>query len=254
MNRVLIVASAQPTGEMFRQALGQEGWQTAVVWTPQQMVEFCRQHSPDSLVVDLNLVDQGLWTAVQAVRALGTLANVPMVGLVPDGQMHLAGPAEAAYFQALCPMSGGGAAVIAALRGRGSVSAAASFVSPLQVTGRDPSLNQLREITREIIQVSERLRRLVDEYGEDGPEHFRYIDDAGVAICRKLNDVADFSLHDRELRHDFRNMIASVTGFAELIMMEPDLSDESIRGLTRLRELSRKFIEILDLQKADMTA
>lgn len=254
MNRVLIAAAAQPTGEVFRQALAQEGLQTAVVWTPQQMVEFCRQHSPDCLVVDLSLVDQGLWTAVQAVRALGTLANVPMIGVVPDGQMHLAGQAEAAHFQALCPMSGGSGAVIAALRGRVSDVAATPFISPLQVTGRDPALNQLREITREIIHTSERLRRLVDEYGEDGPEHFRYIDDAGVAICRKLNELADFSLHDRELRHDFRNMIASVTGFAELIMMEAHLSDESIRGLSHLRALSRKFIEILDLQKADMTA
>lgn len=254
MNRVLIAAAAQPTGEMFRQALGQEGWQTAVVWTPQQMVEFCRQHSPDCLIVDLSLVDQGLWTAVQAVRALGTLANVPMIGLVPDGQRQLAGQAEAAHFQALCPLSGGSGAVMDALRGRVSGAGASPFVTPLQVTGRDPALNQLREITREIIHTSEGLRRFVDEYGEDGPEHFRYIDDAGVAICRKLNDVADFSLHDRELRHDFRNMIASVTGFAELIMMEADLSDESIRGLSHLRELSRKFIEILDLQKADMTA
>lgn len=254
MNRVLIAAAAQPTGEMFRQALGQEGWQTAVVWTPQQMVEFCRQHSPDCLVVDLSLVDQGLWTAVQAVRALGTLANVPMIGVVPDGQSQLAGQSEAAHFQALCPMSGGSGAVINVLRGRGSSSVAPPFVPPLQVTGRDPALNQLREISRDMIHTAERLRRLVEEYGEDGPEHFRYIDDAGVAICRKLNDLADFSLHDRELRHDFRNMIASVTGFAELIMMESDLSDESIRGLGYLRELSRTFIEILDLQKADMPA
>ena len=71
---------------------------------------------------------------------------------------------------------------------------------------------------------------------------------------RDSNSVADFSLHDKELRHDFRNMIGSVTGFAELILMESGLSYESTQGLTRLRENSREFVDILDMQKAEATA
>ena len=34
MNRVLIVAGERQTGERYQQALGQEGFQTAVVWNP----------------------------------------------------------------------------------------------------------------------------------------------------------------------------------------------------------------------------
>ena len=53
MNRVLIVAGERQTGERFQQALGQSGYQTAVVWNPMQMVEFCRQHAPDFMVVEV---------------------------------------------------------------------------------------------------------------------------------------------------------------------------------------------------------
>ena len=76
MNRVLIVAGGRQTGERYQQALGQEGFQTAVVWNPIQMVEFCRQHTPDFMVVDLDLAELGLWSALQAVRGIGTLANI----------------------------------------------------------------------------------------------------------------------------------------------------------------------------------
>ena len=81
MNRGLIVAGERQTGERYQQALAQEGFQTAVVWNPIQMVEFCRQHTPDFMVVDLDLAELGLWSAIQAVRGIGTLANVPFFGL-----------------------------------------------------------------------------------------------------------------------------------------------------------------------------
>ncbi len=96
MNRVLIVAGERQTGERFQQALGQSGYQTAVVWNPMQMVEFCRQHAPDFMVVDLDLAEHGLWSAVQAVRGIGTLANIPFLGLSSTGNSQLAEKAKAA--------------------------------------------------------------------------------------------------------------------------------------------------------------
>jgi hypothetical protein len=122
------------------------------------------------------------------------------------------------------------------------------------VIGRDPCLNRLRELSREILQTAASLRPRLAEFGEDGPELFGYIENSGVAIRKKLNGIADFSLHDKEIRHDFRNMIGSVTGFAELILMESGLSLESTEGLKRLRHNSREFVEILDTQKAEANA
>ena len=49
-------------------------------------------------------------------------------------------------------------------------------------------------------------------------------------------------------------MIGSVTGFAELIMMEPSISATSSQGMARLRERSREFVEVLDQQKASAGA
>lgn len=254
MNRVLIVAGERQTGERYQQALGQEGFQTAVVWNPIQMVEFCRQHSPDFMVVDLDLAELGLWSAVQAVRGIGTLANVPFLGLASTANQQLFDKARAAGFIAVYPTHDSSRQILEALRREIERLSAPAEAEIIDVVGRDPSLNRLRELARDIVQTTAALRHRVTEYGEDGPELFGYIENSGIAIRKKLNGVADFSLHDKELRHDFRNMIGSVTGFAELILMESGLSYESTEGLTRLRRNSKEFVDILDLQKAEANA
>lgn len=255
MNRVLIVAGERQTGERYQQALGQTGFQTAVVWNPMQMVEFCRQHEPDFLVADLDLSEYGLWTAVQAVRGIGTLANIPFIGLSSTENPQLIEKARAAGFAKVLPTHEGSSLVVNFLKETvAQKENAAEAAADELITSRDPSLNRLRELTRDIISTTEQLKLRVGEYGEDGPELFGYIETSGGAIRKKLNKVEDFSLHDKELRHDFRNMIGSVTGFAELILMEPGISPESSHGLVRLRERSREFVEILDEQKAEASA
>ena len=254
MNRVLIVAGERQTGERYQQALGQEGFQTAVVWNPIQMVEFCRQHTPDFLIVDLDLAELGLWSAIQAVRGIGMLANVPFFGLASAANQQLFEKAKAAGFLAVFPTHDSSRQVLEALRREVARHQVPAEVDVADIVSRDPSLNRLREIARNIIQTALSLRPRIGEYGEDGPELFSYIENSGQEIRKKLNGVADFSLHDKELRHDFRNMIGSVTGFAELILMETGLSYESTEGLTSLRRDSKEFVEILDMQKAEATA
>ncbi len=254
MNRVLIVAGERQAGERYQQALGQDGFQTAVVWNPIQMVEFCRQHAPDYMVVDLDLAESGLWSSIQAVRSIGTLANIPYIGLAAAANPPLFEKAREVGFVAIFPIQDSTRQVIETLRRAGSLSQTPDVVVEPTVVSRDPSLNRLREISRDILSISASLKSRVAEYGDEGPELFGYIENSGLEILKKLNGVVDFSLHDKELRHDFRNMIGSVTGFSELILMEPGLSYESTSGLTRLRENSKEFVEILDMQKAEATA
>lgn len=253
MNRVLIVAGQRQTGECYQQALGQEGFQTAVVWNPIQMVEFCRQHVPDFMLVDLDLAELGLWSAIQAVRGMGTLANVPCFGLASTANQPLFEKAKASGFLAIFPTHDSSLQVLEALRRELNRHRPPTEEEVTDTVSRDPSLNRLFEIARDIVETSVSLRPRIGEYGEDGPELFGYIENSGREIRKKLNGVAEFSLHDKELRHDFRNMIGSVTGFSELILMESGLSDESTEGLTRLRQNSKEFVEILDLQKAEAT-
>ncbi|MEM1443480.1 MAG: hypothetical protein AAGF67_14130 [Verrucomicrobiota bacterium] len=254
MNRVLIVAGERTTGERFQQALGETGYQTAVVWNPMQMVEFCRQHEPDFLIADLDLAEYGLWSAVQAVKAIGTLANMPLFGLSSTGNPQLLEKAKAAGFSLVFPTHEGTKPVIEALNSKTAAAQAPENEEIEDVVSRDPSLNKLREIVRDIVGTTQKLKAFLPEYGEDGPELFGYIETAGVEIRKKLNAVEDFSLHDKELRHDFRNMIGSVTGFAELIMMESTVSPTSSQGMARLRERSREFVGVLDEQKASASA
>lgn len=254
MNRVLIVAGERQTGERFQQALGQAGFQTAVVWNPMQMVEFCRQHEPDFMITDLDLADYGLWTAVQAVRGIGTLANIPFYGISSTENPQLFEKAKAAGYEEIFPTHEGSKPIIEVLEGKLNQKEIEDGAAIEDKVSRDPSLNRLREITRDIVNTTVQLKPRVSEYGDDGPELFGYIETSSIAIRKKLNAVEDFSLHDKELRHDFRNMIGSVTGFAELILMEPGISPESTHGLSRLRERSREFVDVLDEQKAEATA
>lgn len=255
MNRVLIVAGERQTGERFQQALSESGFQTAVVWNPMQMVDFCRQHAPDFLIVDLDLAEFGLWNGIQAVKGIGTLANIPYLGIISASNPQLLEKAKAAGFCSVFPTHDGVKPVIAMLQSKMSENQEAVEAEEQElVVSRDPSLNRLRELTRDIIGVTARLKPNVEEFGEDGPELFGYIEDSGRAIRTKLKSVDDFALHDKELRHDFRNMIGSVTGFAELILMEPGISQDSQGGLKHLREMSKEFVEILDNQKAEASA
>ena len=251
MNRVLIVAGERTTGERFQEAMGQTGYQTAVVWNPMQMVEFCRQHSPYIMVVDLDLSEFGLWSALQAVKGIGTLANIPFFGLSSTGDSQLLEKAKAAGFAAVFPTHEGTRSVLQALEGGIEEANGLEEEPPQETTSRDPSLNQLRELTRGVINLTVQLKENMSEFGADGPELFGYIESAGIAIRKKLSTVEDFSLHDKELRHDFRNMIGSVTGFAELILMEPGVSPKPSQGLVQLREWSKEFVNILDEQKAE---
>ena len=250
MNRVLIVAGERTIGERFQEALGRRGHQTAVVCNPLQMVEFCRQHIPDAIVIDLDLAEHGLWTSVQVVKGMVALANVPLFGLSSTDFPKSLEKAGAAGFSAVYSTHVGTQSVLAALEGCMEKENGLEEEPEVEVISRDPSLNRLRELARDVINTTVRLKVHMAEYGADGPELFGYIESAGIAICDKLRTVEEFSLHDKDLRHDFRNMIGSVTGFAELILMEPGISPAPAQGLTKLRGWSKEFVNILNEQKA----
>ena len=204
-------------------------------------------------MVDLDLAESGLWSALQAVGGIGTLGKIPLFGLAAVANETLFEKARTAGFLAVFPTHDSSKHVIDALRREGSRREALIVVESEDIVSRDPSLNRVREIARDIIETALSLRPRIFEYGEDGPELFAYIENSAQEIRKKLYGVADFSLYDKELRHDFRNMIGSVTGFSELILMEVGLSTQSIEGLTRLRRNSKEFVEILDMQKAEAT-
>ena len=155
------------------------------------------------------------------MKGIGTLANIPFYGLSSASNAQLLEKARAAGFASVFATHEGTKPVIDALEGRVSQQDSESLAGEELVVSRDPSLNRLREITRDIITTAAQLKPRIGEYGEGGPELFGYIETSSVANRKKLNGVEDFSLHDKELRHDFRNMIGSVTGCSPRASLSP---------------------------------
>ncbi len=270
MKKVLIAAGDLKTGENYQQVLSKSGFQTALVWNSIQLVDFCRQNDPDITVIDLDLSGPNMWSSLQAVKGMGALANMPVVGVTTTGDATELNEAKQAGVMAVFPKQEGPESLVETLKTIMSQnddprqpSPSLSFEATIAPTENielsdrgqfgnreSSSLDQLKEIVEEIQNTTQILKPRIEEFGEDGPELFGYIEGSGEEIRTKLGGIGETSLYDHELRHDFRNMIGSVTGFAELILMEPGLSPDSQRGLTRLRECSRDFVEFLDQQKS----
>ncbi|MCB1090499.1 MAG: hypothetical protein KDL87_03140, partial [Verrucomicrobiae bacterium] len=124
----------------------------------------------------------------------------------------------------------------------------------------DPVSDLLAQ-AREIRQLTAQLKPNVASFGEEAPELFTYIENSGEQIQQELTRIATegpersaVALQDKDLRHDFRNMIGSVTGFSELLLMEPTVEGESRARFTRIREICRAFCDLLDEQKAAAAA
>ncbi|MDF1812704.1 MAG: response regulator [Verrucomicrobiales bacterium] len=244
MNKILIVVDDQSTGTRFQDLLSQSGFYTAVVKGVGGMIGFCRIHTPDLIFLDVDIQDQSLWASVQAVRTYRDLANLPFLGVSNVGAPETLQKAQEYGFAGLIPKSIDSETLIS------SITSIMLETKQNRQTSGYSSLEKLIEISSEVDAVATSLRPKITEFGSDGPELFGYIENSSQDISNKLSSIAENDLADKELRHDFRNMIGSVTGFSELILMESELSDESRQGLTRLRECSKEFVELLDQQKA----
>ena len=249
MNRVLIAAADVSMAESVQANLSSAGFHTAVVWNASQLLDFCKQHEPNVLVIDLELPGGSVWAALQAIRTLPALKNMPIVGLGDPSVEVVHEHAKAAGVMKLLAKASASQVLAAELNTLLIESHNAAPESPATGNSDNPVV-QLKTLTDEVIQIAEQLKPQIPAFGPDGPELFGYIENSSSDIIQKLGGIAESELHDKEIRHDFRNMIGSVTGFAELILMEPNLPNEAQSGLSRIRECSRVFVNLLDQQKA----
>ncbi len=246
--KILIVAGASHRGEEYRRVFHESGYQTALVWNHVQFVDFCRVQSPDVILLDSQLADWPLWNAVQATKGFGTTANARCIIFGEQLDSATCENAQRVGVNEWVDAGDGAMGVLAKVsENQSSTTAAEASDRPID---SDRTLERLRVLAHDMVETANRLRPRVPEYGADGPELFGYIEGSGQKIVEKLRGVATLSLHERSLRHDFRNLIGSVTGFSELLLMENGLSQESHIGLRRLREFSREFVGLLDEQKS----
>jgi CheY-like chemotaxis protein len=266
MNRVLIAAADPVTAVGVQSALATNGFQTAVVTDYAQLIDFCRQHTPDLTVIDLALPGGSVWSAVQAMRCDSRLAAMPIIGVgagVSDQerQQGLRIGIVAIEAKPVSPPH-----LVSAVRHaiQSSIPATNITQMPSQsaapANGRDP-VNVLLSQAREIRSLTAELKPHVAAFGEEAPELFTYIENSGKQIEDELTRIAAegpessaIALQDKDVRHDFRNMIGSVTGFSELLLMEPTVEGQNRARFVRIREICRAFCDLLDEQKAAAAA
>lgn len=258
MARILIAAGDVVTAQGIQGTLESHGHQTANVWDAMEMVEFCGQHRPDLIVLDLGLSEGRAWAAVQIMRREASMQTIPIFGLSSRITEIELEHAKALGLVGIEPMPSGADELFPALdRVLNQTTLQAMPTHPNAVPAAPSNAaEELVALVAEVRMLADQLAPSATEFGDDGPELFGFIDNSTDDILNKLQgylaqgvDHATLVLQDREVRHDFRNMIGSVTGFAELILMESGIQEDHQVKFKKIRENSATFVSLLDQQK-----
>ncbi len=117
-------------------------------------------------------------------------------------------------------------------------------------------VEMLLVLSERILSLAAKLKGFASEFGPDGPEMFEFVEKSSNQMYQRLTDIALHDgeeqashLSDREVRHDFRNILASVRGFTDLILMEEGIPEGALEGLREICDCSNQFVEWLDAEK-----
>ncbi len=270
MQRILIVDSDPESAENLTRGLESHGFRAARVDNFQEAFEIAVHHGPDLIVLGTSVNYPEGSPMVESLKNHPSVSAVPVVGYHAGGEVNF----PSGYVQVLSkPVDVNEAATtvktILASVGQGSQSHNLQSVPAGSAHGGAVSggaewhrvLADLQQMMGQIRVLVDNLRGKEAEFGEDGEESFGFVDHSSSMIMEKLARIkasaegkSESPLHDKELRHDFRNMIGSVTGFSELILMENTVSGPSRGHFIRIREICTRFVNVLDDQKAEAAA
>ena len=111
----------------------------------------------------------------------------------------------------------------------------------------------LLDLSERILMLTGELKDSASEFGADGSEMFEFVEKSADQMSKRLAEIAANEadqqgnhLRDREVRHDFRNMLASIRGFTDLILMEEGIADNLVAGLKEICDCSTQFVEWLE--------
>lgn len=271
MYRILI-ADADPLRACHLEVdLEDLGIKAVSVMSGEMAVAFCREYDLDLILLDLTMTDA--WDAVRLLRQNEVTAAMPIVGIstssgVVDagnvmGRGELCGLLDGKLqrldlAQALRECLPGAQSLTAEADGREKkqqVESDSYLNSSLVSHAKRDNLKELLALSERILILVENLKSSVDKFGEDGSEMFDFVEKSSQQMHRRLNEIDDaqepggICLSDREVRHDFRNILASVRGFTDLILMEEGIPEKAIEGLQEICSCSSQFVECLDAEK-----
>jgi CheY-like chemotaxis protein len=277
MKRILIANSHADEATRLQQALELQGHRTARLEDGGQFLGFCQQHQPDLVIVDVDLPVVNGWAAVHGLRAEESTKGIPAIALSGHASAMEEQQAQSIGFQHLLAkpinmdlmlaavektlLAGAASGVGMATAAEIQVQQAPVSTSHIDGGEDDTSFERVHSVAQSISELVNQLRPQAAVLGSDGPEMFGYIEKGEQQISTELKRIAaqgpvaaQNALYDKDLRHDFRNMIGSVTGFAELILMESGLDQQASAVLAQIRQFSAEFVRLLDAQKAAAAA
>lgn len=263
MLRIVIVGQDQEAAQFLKTELESRGCRTALLPQVETLPQFCASYAPDLGIIDFDGLRGDLWEILEKTRT-ATPKGTPLLGVSTGDVESLAQAVKNRGVGQVISKPFSAEALTQAVRGVLQPGAPAktetpslkAVASPAASAGPVSPLGTLNEFMREIRSLVEWLQPQTREFGEEGPELFGYIEGSSQQIMSRLMEIAghpasaDQALYDKGTRHDFRNMIGSVTGFSELILMEPGVPIDCQRGFKRIRQLSASFVSVLDEQKA----
>ena len=112
-------------------------------------------------------------------------------------------------------------------------------------------LPTLKQLTLQMRQLGEHLPPYA---GVLDPDNIAYIRDTSAALIGVLDGLSVKSgnpLGDRDVRHDLRNQVAVVKGFADLMMMDITPAHVVAPALKQLGVLADQFVAQLDSVKQE---
>jgi hypothetical protein len=132
-------------------------------------------------------------------------------------------------------------------------SKAIKLVQTAMETTTPHSQNSYTALAESICVGVEWLKGRMTELGEQGPIAIESMEDAAASLRLRLEPekvtpgyhLPD-SVRDRQVRHDFRNLLAAVNGFAEILLLEDYIPQDIEAKLRTIKKEARDFCNMLD--------
>lgn len=251
MNRILIYETDSREAVHLSQFLQSSGYAVATVTTARQATSFAREYEFELFLVNLTDPGETSYTTVAEIKCRPETKEVGVLGLVPQANMRAA--AEEAGCDSVLVRPFNNEQV---LRKVGELleqpSNSITYMEPMD-TPQTSTQASFSELADSLCHGVDWLNGRMSELGEQGPIAIESMRDASASLKLRLepekvtpgHHLPD-SVRDRQVRHDFRNLLAAVNGFAEILLLEDYLPQDIEAKLRTIKKESRDFCNMLD--------
>ncbi len=252
MNRILIHETDSREAVHLSQFLQSAGFAVASVTTARQATSFAREYEFEIFLINLADPDQTAYTTIAEIKCRPQKNDVVVIGFVPQASVRAA--AEGAGCDAVLVRPFNNEHVLRKISELLEQSSKAiKLVETAMETTTPHSQNSYTALAESICVGVEWLKGRMTELGEQGPIAIESMEDAAASLRLRLEPekvtpgyhLPD-SVRDRQVRHDFRNLLAAVNGFAEILLLEDYIPQDIEAKLRTIKKESRDFCNMLD--------